>query len=340
MVPGSAPACVHGFSLRKRLLLRGFTGRDDIRPVSDGRQVPPGAELFLWGAAPVPAGTPADARVVRVEDGFLRSVGLGADLVRPLSWVFDAQGLHFDPRHPSALEAMLQAGGFVPEELSRAASLRQRIVAAGLTKYNPRAKARWSAPAGHPQVVLVPGQVETDAAVLAGAVGVRTNLGLLQAVRRARPHAWLVYKPHPDVVAGLRAKGRDEGEASGSCDEIVTSASVHHVLEQVHEVHALTSLTGFEALLRGRQVVCWGQPFYAGWGLTRDIHPHPMRTRHLTLDELVAAALIRFPSYLHPRTGRRCEPEEAVEELARWRDGFRPWHRWWWPLLRPLLARP
>ena len=36
----------------------------------------------------------------------------------------------------------------------------------------------------------------------------------------------------------------------------------------VDEVHTLTSLTGFEALLRGIEVHAYGGPFYAGWGLT------------------------------------------------------------------------
>ncbi|MGF1644795.1 MAG: hypothetical protein ACFCUJ_14235, partial [Thiotrichales bacterium] len=67
------------------------------------------------------------------------------------------------------------------------------------------------------------------------------------------------------------------------------------------EVHTMTSLTGFDALLRGKQVVTYGQPFYAGWGLTRDLADSRTafvrRTRQLELDELVAGALLRYPRY-------------------------------------------
>lgn len=339
MISGTAQLLAHGFSVRKRPMLRRFLQRTDIRFLRAGDVIPPGATLLLWGAAPPPIGAPAGVRVVRVEDGFLRSAGLGADLVPAVSWVFDPEGIHFDPRSPSALESMLQAGGFSASELARAAALRRRIVEAGLTKYNLGAPA-WRAPPGHREVVLVAGQVETDAAIAAGAVDIRTNLGLLQAVRRARPGAWLVYKPHPDVAAGLRSRGIGEHRAAEACDEVLAHGSMHQLMDQVHEIHVLTSLAGFEALLRGRPVVCWGQPFYAGWGLTRDAHAHPRRTRRLTLDELVAGALLRYPRYVHPHAGRRCEPEEAVEALAQWRDRSRPWHGWWRPLLRPLLARP
>lgn len=91
------------------------------------------------------------------------------------------------------------------------------------------------------------------------------------------------------------------------------------MLEAVDEVHVLTSLTGFEALLRGKQVMTYGRPFYSGWGLTEDVSPSPRRTRRLSLDELVAGVLILYPTYVSRTTGRFTTPERALEELAAWR---------------------
>ena len=96
-----AVVVAHGFSWRKRALLRDFTGRADVRFVARGADVPAGADLLLWGSAGVPAGVPGQVRVVRLEDGFLRSVGLGADLIRPISWVLDTRGIYYDARSPS-----------------------------------------------------------------------------------------------------------------------------------------------------------------------------------------------------------------------------------------------
>lgn len=345
MTPGAlgpdfdGPVFAHGFSLRKRALVRGFTGRREVQFVRSGRAVQPGAHLLLWGSAPAPAGTPPDARIVRLEDGFLRSVGLGADLTRPLSWVLDDMGIYYDARHPSALEHTLQHARFDAAELARAAALRDRIVQAGLTKYN-LARRSWQRPANGKPVVLVPGQVETDASIRFGCHDIRTNLGLLQAVRQARPGAWLVYKPHPDVVAGLRGQGAGESEAARFCDEILLEGSMHELLQQMDEVHVMTSLTGFEALLRGKPVVCWGHPFYAGWGLTQDSKPHSRRTRQLTLDELVTGALLRYPVYLSAATGQRCTPEQGLDELLQWRAHQPERDPWWRRWLRPLIARP
>jgi capsular polysaccharide export protein len=70
--------------------------------------------------------------------------------------------------------------------------------------------------------------------------------------------------------------------------------------------------------LRGVEVVTHGQPFYAGWGLTRDLAPPVARRgRQCSLDELVAAALILYPRYLDPLTRLPCPVEVLVERMAR-----------------------
>ena len=309
------------FSQWKQPIARAFFGGSALRFVEAAETLAPGEERAVWGRgtscrAEAPS-IQADHALLRVEDGFLRSVGLGANLVQPLSWVIDRRGMYYDASAASDLEALLEAGGFDSALLSRASALREAIVAAGITKYNVGA-GFWQRPQGKQHVVLVPGQVENDASITWGAPGVRTNLGLLQAVRTLLPEAWIVYKPHPDVLAGKRP-GHAEVEASRRwCDEIVTDVAIHRLFEQVDELHVLTSLAGFEALLRGVPVTCHGSPFYAGWGLTRDVIAHPRRTQRLTLDELVAGALIVYPSYVSRTTGAFTTPERALFELAHW----------------------
>ncbi|WP_231890105.1 beta-3-deoxy-D-manno-oct-2-ulosonic acid transferase [Ralstonia solanacearum] len=327
----------HGFSLRKRGLLRRFLGDLDIAFVRRAAHVPQGGTLLLWGSRTPPAGMKDGVAVVRVEDGFLRSVGLGADLVEPLSWVIDRRGIYYDATRSSDLEHLLQTEPFNPALLERARRLRERIVAAGLTKYNVGRETCGVARARDTRrILLVPGQVESDASIRHGAPGVRTNLGLLSAVRAANPDACLVYKPHPDVVAGLRPPSRDEASARHWCDIVLTDADMGALLMQVDEVHTLTSLAGFEALLRGRPVTCYGQPFYAGWGLTTDVLPIGRRVRRLTLDALVAGALIHYPTYVSRATGAFITPEQALDELLAWRgaDAQRlAWHRRGWRAL-------
>jgi capsular polysaccharide export protein len=309
-----------GFSRWKRPIARAFFAGSELRFQGPRQPVPSGAGLVLWGRRPVPPGgqgLPAE-RLVRLEDGFLRSVGLGADLVRPLSWVMERRGMYYDATGPSDLEVLLSDTDFPEADLMRAKALRDRILALGLTKYNVGHQA-WPRPATTRPVALVVGQVEGDASIRLGAPDIRTNMGLLRAVRASRTDSYLVYKPHPDVVAQLREAGLDEGGASRWCDEIVIDAPMDQILRQVDEVHVLTSLAGFEALLRGKPVVAWGQPFYAGWGLTEDRLPLARRRRRLSLDQLVAGVLLHYPTYVSRTTGHFTTPERALVELQAWR---------------------
>jgi capsular polysaccharide export protein len=316
------PARIHalGFAPWKRATLRRFLAGSDLIFRRQHPGVPHDATVAVWGLGVRPNHA---ARTLCIEDGFLRSVGLGAGLVEPLSWVVDDVGVYYDATRPSRLEQILEHGEIDEPLRARAATLRERICTAGLTKYN-LSGTRWQRPAGKARVILVPGQVESDASIVLGAPGIRENMALLRAVREENPDAWLVYKPHPDVVAGLRRSGRGEAGASAYCDEVVVDAPMQDLLASVDELHVLTSLAGFEALLRGKPVTCWGQPFYAGWGLTRDQLPLARRTRQRSLDELVAAALILYPRYVSRRSGALTTPERALTELVSWREEQSP----------------
>jgi capsular polysaccharide export protein len=295
----------------------------------------PGSTMILWGAAAVPTDCPEGVNVVRLEDGFLRSVGLGADLIKPVSWVFDSSGIYFDATRCSDLELLLETTGFTPEMKTRARCFRERIVSSCLTKYNV-GSGEWKRPAGMHRIILVPGQVESDASIRFGAPGIATNMGLLRAVREANPDAHVLYKPHPDVLAGLRIRGQDEDRALQWCNEQIHNIPMGTLLPQVDELHTLTSLAGFEALLRGKKVTCYGQPFYAGWGLTTDILPVARRTRMLTLDELVAGALILYPTYIARRSGALTSPEQALDDLLAWSKQAGCQAPWWRRLFRAI----
>ena len=312
-----------GFTPWKQRSLRRFLAGSQLRFRAPWRRIPQGVDaVVVWGRRAKPRLLAAAARrqlpVLQVEDGFLRSVGLGADLVDPVSWVVDHQGVYYDATRPSDLETRLATGQWTEAQRQRAAALRQRLVEEAITKYNLQAEP-WRRPAGRDRVVLVVGQVESDASIRYGAPGLRSNRALLAAVRAAEPEAYLVYKPHPDVVAGLCRAGAGEDDAAALCDEVLPQGSIQQLFTQIDALHVLTSLAGFEALLRGLEVHCWGLPFYAGWGLTHDRERCDRRQRQLSLDELVHAALIDYPRYVSRESGWFITPEQAIDDLVAWR---------------------
>ena len=341
-----------GFSPWKKRILTDFLQGSEVSWVRRIEQVPSAATLVVWGRRPVDAafdsggesrqtGTPIWRRLLAKAKG--HSAGrrifafgrLGADLVRPVSWVMDERGIYYDASAPSDLEHLLQFKLFSPDTVERAKKLRQDIVQHGLTKYNI-GLTQWRRPDAHGRrILLVPGQVETDASIRFGAPNIRSNIALLRAVQ-AHPSAYVLYKPHPDVVAGLRKKGTGEEDASRWCDEIVVDVAMHALIDVVDEVHVLTSLTGFEALLRQKKVVVYGQPFYAGWGLTCDM-VDKTATRNLSIGELVAGVLIEYPTYVSRTTRRFTTPERVLVDLLEWKQTGPSGLPWWRKGLRWVL---
>ncbi|MBQ7618230.1 MAG: capsular polysaccharide biosynthesis protein, partial [Desulfovibrio sp.] len=234
--------------------------------------------------------------VLRMEDGFIRSIGLGSNYHLPGSLVLDDLGIYYDPIRESRLERLLNSP-ISPELICEAKQISELLVQQGISKYNMQGGNDLPILPTDRKIILVPGQVEDDASVRLGGQGIFSNTALLEAVRKAEPTSYILYKEHPDVVSGNRL-GKVQPEAlSRLADGVVRSTPIEVVLPLCQEVHTLTSLTGFEALLRGLTVVTYGGPFYAGWGLTRDRLSFPRRKRRLQLFELVAATLLLYPRY-------------------------------------------
>jgi capsular polysaccharide export protein len=290
-----------------------------------------GGAIAVWPSRVSPGlaeqASKSEVQLVRVEDGFVRSVGLGSNLVPPLSIIVDRQGIHYDPSRPSDLETILASFEFSPDLQHRAASLRQSIVEAGISKYaaSNRPKRASAGSRGGTRdgkregkrLVLVPGQVEDDMSVVSGGGGLTSNLELLRRTRALEPDAEIWWRPHPDVDAGHRVGAVADSAALEYADRIVREGSMSDLLDEVDALHTLTSLSGFEGLMRFVEVTCHGVPFYSGWGLTRDLGAVPSRRgRQLSLDELVAGVLLLYPRYLDPVTGLPCPPEILIQRLA------------------------
>ena len=303
---------------------------------------------ICWGASTPKALNSATIPLIRVEDGFIRSRGLGANLVEAQSWIFDQQGLHYDGSRASGLEtALLCAKPLNDKKRQRIRALLNTIQQQKISKYNLSGQ-EWSPP---PQsvgreIIVVLGQVEDDASIRMGIpkeAPVRSNRGLLLAAREEHPQAWLVYKPHPDVCAGMRRQQRLE------ClwDELADEICIHSLLRQADEVCVMTSLGGFEAALQGVRVRTWGVPFYAGWGFTVDMleqHPWLQRRTHqkLDLETFAYTCLIDYPTYASLRSLSPTSPERVIEEIqaGETRLNAAQWLFRWWGALKSKLPKP
>jgi capsular polysaccharide export protein len=260
-----------------------------------------------------------DLETERVEDGFVRSIGRGIDHAMPWSLCVDRMGLYYDATRPSWLEYL--CNGFdrdafkpVAHEAATAMSL---LLSSGVTKYNGLGKVAGAQPEASPnESVLVLGQVEDDRSLTRNANAISTNTGLLARAKSDHPDATVYFKQHPDCIGERRRPGYVAVAPGSGIVEIDHGIALPDALAYADTVYTISSLGGFEALLRGKRVVTFGAPFYAGWGLTTDHVSFPRRTRALTVLELFYVAYMLYPIYFHPGTGERLPLAEVIREMA------------------------
>lgn len=255
-----------------------------------------------------------------MEDGFIRSLEAHAGYSVPLSLSLDSNRPYFDSRGTSDLENLLLQYDFEndPQLMQRARQGMQTLLEQRLTKYNGRLTRQTPAHTQTAQTrkrVLVIGQVEEDASILYGCDRPFTNNDLVRLAAAENPQAEITYKPHPDVLSRMRREVSNPDDVARLCTIIKGQMSLPDALDAADHVYTITSLAGFEALMRGKKVTTIGAPFYAGWGLTDDRQPTPRRGRSLPVEALFAAAYILYPLYFDPATGKSSSFEQTIASI-------------------------
>lgn len=301
--------------------LADWLGLDLIHPaLAAGRR--PAAALG-WGRRP--SGRRASALAaargldcILLEDGPLRSIGRHDPA---LSLMIDRiGGVYYDAHAPSALEASIPAP-LSAAEAARAAALAEAWVAGGVSKYNHAPDYAGDLPE---RFVLLVDQVARDMSITRGMAGPKTFQRMLEAALDEHPGARVLVKLHPDVRMSGKA-GHFDLEALARIDRVTAIADGSHpvrLLAGAETVYAATSQMGFEALLHGTQVRCFGMPFYAGWGLTADELSPPSRRGSASLAQVTHALLVGATLWRDPATGAATTPERAIAHVAAHRRGM------------------
>lgn len=329
---GGVPTYVVGFSAWKGYLRKYFPTRvfhflpkDITQQEFDSTWRPKmlaqsKSEFLVWGID-VPGfisefAKQNNKKIQYIEDGFIRSVGIGSEKVPALSLTVDSRTPYFNAREASDLEVLLSTYNFAGNRalLKRASAVIDSMKTHGISKYNQSPQHNMDAVYGKKTVkrVLVIGQVEDDASIIYGCSRPFTNNQLVKLAAEENPGARIYYKVHPDVASGNRPSNSNPDAVKNICTIIKHDISLPQALHEVDHVYTITSLSGFEALLRGIKVTAVGSPFYAGWGLTDDRQACPRRTRKLTVEELFAGAYLLYAKYFNPTDGRESSVEAVI----------------------------
>lgn len=278
------------------------------------------AIIIIWGtvepAALLSLAQKRSFPIWRMEDGFIRSRGLGAHHIPPRSLIFDrSDSFYFMAEKASEMETYLATHNFSSQERETARQMIDKIIEHRLTKYNLRESTPPPIKNQEGQNILVFGQCEDDQSIIFGSPKIKLNTDLLEQVMADFPEADIYFRPHPDVTAGLRPRLSDERTLGDKITILDGPLDIWGHLDSFNSVCVLTSLAGFEALLRGKTVHTYGLPFYAGWNLTEDWLTCERRGRSLQLEDAFYAAYIAAPVYFDPETGAQQSLEQTIDYL-------------------------
>lgn len=256
-----------------------------------------------------------------VEDGFIRSIDIGLSGAPGLSIILGDTTAYYDATQPSRLQRLLETGpDLTPAQTQRARKAIDAIVAKRVSKYNhaPNLPVHIGTP-GRKKLLLID-QRFGDQSVASGLASEATfERMLVDALQRV--DCEVVVKQHPDTIKGGKSSYFSDARlanyhATGRLFPIRHDVNPYALLAVVDEIYVATSGMGFEALMAGKTVHCYGMPFYAGWGATLDRLTLPERTRQRAVEDIFHYAYITCSRYYHPERKQLVEVEELVDYIA------------------------
>ena len=165
--------------------------------------------------------------------------------------------------------------------------------------------------------ILIVDQVMGDASLTHGAKNISLEK-MIAAAQEENPDAVIHVKLHPETIHGFRQGLFSSYKEDESIQFIRHDCNPFSVLESMDKVYVATSQLGFEVLLAGKAVVCFGMPFYADWGLTDDRAHCSRRIKTRSVVEVFVAAYMLYSRYVNPLSGQRCGVLEALGCLRCW----------------------
>jgi capsule polysaccharide export protein KpsC/LpsZ len=281
------------------------------------------SEVFIWGikasSGILKLLKENNVKKHHIEDGFIRSIQLGSTRTPPYSLTIDSKTPYFDATQASDLEDILNNYDFENdiELMANAEIMIKQLIETGISKYNNSASVDIKTLYGKKEKkrILVIGQVENDASIKLGCEQALTNNDVVRLAAAENPDAQIIYKPHPDIMNGYRKRKSHPKDVKNICMVLQKDIPISEALKTIDHVYTITSLAGFEALLRGIKVTTLGCPFYAGWGVTDTRQHNVRRERKLTPQQIFAAAYLLYAKYFDPNSKRQTTIVKTIERL-------------------------
>ena len=264
----------------------------------------------------------SNSKFVLLEDGFIRSTSLGINNSPSFSIVEDDIGIYYDATVPSKLENILNTYDFKEDKnlINTSKKAIYLIKKHHISKYNQSDDIKDSYFKSDQKRVLVIAQTFGDSSLEYGLSNTFTTDQMISSAIEENKDSQVYIKIHPDVLTGKKKSDIDINTIDKRCKIITDDINPISLLKHFHTVYTKTSQMGFEAILVGCKCVCFGMPFYAGWGITDDRIKCVRRKRILNKEEVFAASYILYTRYFNPYTNKPSDIIDTIKTIVRYKS--------------------
>jgi len=254
-----------------------------------------------------------------LEDGFIRSIGLGVEGSPSFSIVKDDVGIYYDATSPSRLENILNNYDFKADTklMEMAKKAKEKIIKYKISKYNNFKEVDLSFLNNGKNKVLIVAQTYGDSSLEYGLGYKFTTKKMIEDAIKENPNSEIYIKIHPDVLSGKKKSDIAVADIPKECIVLKENANPIDLMKYFNKIYTKTSGMGFEALLLNKEVYCYGMPFYAGWGITHDKLKCDRRIRKLSIDEVFAGSYILYTTYYNFYTQKETNIEDIIKTIIR-----------------------
>lgn len=254
------------------------------------------------------------------EDAFLRSKDIAVKGSPGLSCLMDRFGIYYSAEIGGDIAQLLNDKNWslTPEQLEQSKQSIDAIKQYKVSKYNMVAPSEIDLGAPDRPKILLIDQRYGDQSIAAANAGPHDFKRMLDDAIAENPTADIFVKTHPDANDGgfwgyfsdlKRRKLPDNVHL------LTDNLNPISLLSKIDKIYVVCSQMGFEGLICGAEVNCYGAPFYSGWGLTNDRGRTPERQHQRSLEEVFYAAYIHFAKYC-THQGVPCDIFTVIKELS------------------------
>jgi capsular polysaccharide export protein len=256
---------------------------------------------------------------VYFEDGLIKSIQDLEQSDSVFSFIVTTNSPYYDAFNISSLENTISSFNDFPENLKvQSTVFRETISSHFINKYN-NIKSIIDIDIEDDSVLLI-SQLKDDLSLIHGCQQEISTKEIFDHISKVHPNKKIYVKIHPKSLTTSATNDIDLEYAKRFATIISDDTNSIALLKKFKHVFTKTSSMGYEALIVGCNVTCFGNPFYSGWGLTNDIYPLERRVRKLSIEQLLFIVSMKFTTYVNPFEKKESDVFDCLANIIKFKN--------------------